>query len=288
MTILDRSRSLAGAWCASGLLMLAGAAGCGSSTGSSTTATSTQHTGQSTTVALRAGSGEDLARFPQLPAVATAALPSPPVQPRVERRYLTAVFDDAQSVWRREFTAAHLRYVAAKLVIFWSQIHSRCGAHAGSGPFYCPADDGVYLDLRFFALLQTDAHVAAAAQAYIIGHELGHHVQRLIGTADRVDAANRADPSSRNARSVQVELQADCLSGVWARSAYPRSGLSPSDLDQALKTAHVIGDDYVARAAGDIVDTSVFTHGSSAQREYWLTTGYRSGRPSACNTFAAR
>jgi uncharacterized protein len=292
MQILGRGRWSTRACCSSVLLILsAGAVGCGSSGDSSSTSTSTTSTAQTGTVtALRAGSGEDLARFPELPAPATAPLPSPPREPRLEREYLTAVFDDAQSVWRREFAAAHLRYTAARLVIFWSQIHSRCGPHTGSGPFYCPADDGVYLDLRFFQVLQSDAHgpVAVAAQAYIVGHELGHHVQRLIGIADRVDAANRADPTGRNARSVHVELQADCLSGVWARSAYPRSGLSPSDLDQALKTAHVIGDDYVARAVGNIVDTSVFTHGSSAQREHWLTTGYRSGRPAACNTFAAR
>ena len=146
----------------------------------------------------------------------------------------------------------------------------------------------MYIDLRFFGQLQSAARVAFAAQGYLIGHEVAHHVQRLLGIADAVDAANQADPTRRNERSVQVELQADCLSGVWARSAYPRSGLSRSDLDQALMTAHVLGDDYLARAAGNIVDTTVFTHGSSAQRQYWLRTGYRSGRPSACNTFAAR
>lgn len=203
--------------------------------------------------------------------------------------YLTAVFDDVQSVWRREFAAAHLRYAAARLTIFWNQTRSRCGPHTtGGGPFYCPADRGVYLDLRFFSLLMSNSQVAAAAQAYIIGHELAHHVQRLIGIADRVNGANQADPSGKKGRSVQVELQADCLAGVWARSAYPRSGLSTSDLDQALKTAHAIGDDYIARAAGNIVDSTLFTHGSSAQRQHWLRSGYRSGRPNACNTFGTR
>jgi predicted metalloprotease len=206
----------------------------------------------------------------------------------VERAYLTALFDDAQSVWRHEFAEAHMRYQAARLVIFWSQSHSRCGAGKNSGPYYCPTDRGVYLDLRFFSLLLHESHVEEAAQGFIVGHEVAHHVQRLLGIAASVSAANRADPSGSRARGVRVELEADCLAGVWARSAYPRSDMSTTDLYDGLRTAHMIGDDYGAEAAGAVADPTLFTHGSSEDRKYWLRTGYRSGRPEVCNTFVSR
>jgi predicted metalloprotease len=214
-------------------------------------------------------------------------LPAAPTSAKVERTYLVELFDDVQSVWRREFAAAHKTYDAARVVVFHGQIQSRCGKHEGSGPFYCPADDTVYLDLRFFSILLNLAHVGAAAQAYIVGHEVGHHVQRLAGVASHVDALNQADPNARNTRSVQVELQADCLAGVWARSAYPRSGFNTNDLYDAMKTAHKIGDDYIQIAYGNVVDTSLFTHGSSQQRRFWLRTGYKSGKPGSCDTFAS-
>jgi predicted metalloprotease len=146
----------------------------------------------------------------------------------------------------------------------------------------------VYLDLRFFTDLASNAGVGSAAQAYIVGHEFGHHVQDLVGIASSVADANRADPSGKNARSVKFELQADCLAGVWGHSAYPRSGLTLRDLDEALKAAEVIGDDYIQRAAGEVVDSSAWTHGSSQQRQHWVRTGYQSGRPSACDTFGSR
>jgi uncharacterized protein len=173
-------------------------------------------------------------------------------------------------------------------VVFWSKVRSYCGNHDDSGPFYCPGDRTVYLDVRFFTDLATNAGVGNAAQAYIVGHEFGHHVQQLTGIASSVADANRVDPSGQKARSVKVELQADCLAGVWGHSAYPRSELTVRELDDALKAAEVIGDDYLQRAAGDVVDSAQWTHGSSAQRQYWVKTGYQSGRPSACDTFASR
>jgi uncharacterized protein len=158
----------------------------------------------------------------------------------------------------------------------------------GLGTVYCPCDRTVYLDLRFFTDLLRSAGTGSAAQAHIVGHEFGHHVQQLVPIAAAVADANQSDPSGKNARSVQVELQADWLAGVWGRSAYPRSELTVADLDEALKAAEVIGDDYIQRAAGDVVDNALWTHGSSQQRQYWTRTGFRSGRPSACDTFASR
>lgn len=254
-------------------------AACGASGGSGSTS---QSTTSSTVV------GHELDAFPSVFDLPATKLPPAPTSASVERAYLTALFDDVQSVWRRDFTAVHQRYQGARLVVFYSAIHSACGKHDDAGPFYCPGDDTVYLDLRFFSLLVGDKRVGVVAQAYIVGHELGHHVQRLAGVASHVDALNRENPARENARSVQVELQADCLAGVWGRSAFPRSGFSVNDLYDALKTAHVIGDDYLQEAAGNIVDTSLFTHGSSEQRRSWLRTGYKSGTPGSCDTFAPR
>jgi predicted metalloprotease len=217
---------------------------------------------------------------------ATLILPPAPTDPKVERAYLTSLFDDSQRVWRREFEAAKMGYQPARLVIFWSVTQSPCGRHRdGAGPFYCPPR-WVYLDTRFFTELLRIRGVGAAAQAYIVGHEVAHHIQRLVGIADRVNAANKADPAGRNGRSVQIELQADCLAGVWARSAFPRSELTVTDLHEALRAAELIGDDYGTRAAGELVDSTLWTHGSSEQRQRWLATGFISGRPGACDTFA--
>jgi predicted metalloprotease len=262
------------------------AAGCGSARSSSSTsgAAATSTAGGAT--AAQTIEGRELDRFPALKPPATLTLPPAPTAPRVERAYLKALFDDAQRVWRREFEAADLSYQPARVVIFWSVIQSPCGRHQeGAGPFYCPPR-WVYLDTRFFTELLRIRGVGAAAQAYIVGHEIAHHVQRLVGIADRVNAANEADPDGRNGRSVQIELQADCLAGVWARSAFPRSELTVTDLREALRAAELIGDDYAARAAGKTVERTLFTHGSSEQRQRWLATGFLGGRPGDCDTFA--
>jgi predicted metalloprotease len=230
---------------------------------------------------------DQLARLHQDLPRTSAKLPSPARAAAVEREYLTAIADDTQRVWRREFALSHLTYHPARVIVFWSKVRSDCGEHEDSGPFYCPADRTVYLDLRFFTALPNSAGVGSAAQAYIVGHEFGHHVQQLIGISGSVADANQGDPNGKNARSVQVELQADCLAGVWGHSAFPRSELTIGELNQALKAADVIGDDYIQRAAGNVVDSTLWTHGSSQQRQYWLRTGYQTGRPSACDTFSS-
>lgn len=261
---------------------------CGSGSSSSTRSTASAATGTTATDTTPARVADQLAVLREALPHTSAKLPSPSRTASVEREFLIAIAEDTQRVWRREFAASHLTYRPARIVVFWSKVRSHCGEHEDSGPFYCPGDRTVYLDLRFFTDLARDAGVGSAAQAYIVGHEFGHHVQQLIGIAASIADANRDDPGGKNARSVQAELQADCLAGVWGNSAYPRSGLTVRDLNDALKVAGVIGDDYLQRAAGEVVDSALWTHGSSQQRQYWVRTGYQSGRPSACDTFAFR
>jgi uncharacterized protein len=273
------------------LLLLLGvalllAARCGSSGSSRSASTAGKPNGTIGGVSpLGAFASRELDRLAQQLPRATARLPAASTTTSIERAYLTALFDDAQSVWRREFEASHLAYKPARLVLFWSKVRSGCGTHDDSGPFYCPVDREIYLDLRFFTLLARQVGPSGAPQAYIVGHEFGHHIQRLLGIADRVEAANKADASGENARSLRVELESDCLAGVWGRSAYERSELTIKDLGDALKAAEVIGDDYLMEAAGKVVDSAQWTHGSSQQRQHWTRMGYKSGRPSSCDTF---
>lgn len=227
-----------------------------------------------------------LDRLDQALPLSTGHLPAPSTSQIVERAYLTALFDDAQRTWHHDFADAHLSYQPAHLVVFWDKIESACGKTEDSGPFYCPGDRTVYLDLRFFTLLVHGAGVRGVAQAYIVGHEVAHHVQKLLGIMHSVWLANRANPRGENARSVRMELEADCLAGVWGRSAYGRARVTTAELQDAVKTADVIGDDYAAQVGGDELDPSLWKHGSSQQRQNWLRIGFRSGRPNACNTFA--
>jgi predicted metalloprotease len=271
----ERVRSILLAVCCAAL-----AGGCGSSNRAATS------TARVETPARAAG--QELSALTKPLAVDAARLPAASTQTPVERKYLIALFDDAQSSWRRDFAAAGLSYTPARVRVYWSKVESPCGNGEDSGPFYCPGDRTVYLDVRFFALLVHKFGVHGVAQAYIVGHEVAHHVQRLLGIARRVDRANEADPTGKNGRSVLVELQADCLAGVWGRSAFPRADVTTRELADATRTADAIGDDYDAEATGDVVDSSLWTHGSSQQRQYWLRKGFQSGRPTACDTFAGR
>jgi uncharacterized protein len=200
------------------------AAACGSSsseTSSSRTVASTTTTTAGSTAGGQTATtpaeilGTQIHSQPTAPSP-TGRLPTPsPTATTVDRAYLEAVFADAQQLWRHEFTSAGATYAPAHLVFFTSTVHSRgCGVVDGAGPFYCGANRGIYLDVGFFDLLARRAGVGRFAQAYVLGHEFGHHVQHLLGIDRRVAAANSADPSGTNARSVRVELQADCLAGV--------------------------------------------------------------------------
>jgi uncharacterized protein len=233
---------------------------------------------------------EVLERLPEVPA-ATGSTPAPASPDGTGGdAFLTSVFDDVQSMWKREFEAAGAEYVPARMTLFRDQVETACGAQSASiGPFYCPADHGVYLDTRFFDALARTAGVELGdfAQAYVVAHEVAHHVQRLLGILQRVARVDEQDPAGENARSVRVELQADCFAGVWKHSRYRRGQLRASDLADALRAAAVVGNDFQQRLATGTVRPEDWTHGSSRQRQEWLTTGFEQGRPAACATFAA-
>lgn len=194
-------------------------------------------------------------------------------------------FNDAQALFGQ---ALGQGYRPAKLVLFWDQVNSACGgAEAAMGPFYCPGDDRVYIDLGFFDELgQRFGAPGDFAQAYVIAHEMGHHLQDVLGTEAKVRAAQRSDPSAKNALSVKMELQADCYAGVWGHAAAQRGLLERGDLEEGLRAAQAVGDDTLQKAAGRAVRPESFTHGSAAERARWFRTGLDAGRLEACDTFS--
>jgi predicted metalloprotease len=223
-----------------------------------------------------------------------AAMPAPsPVavdERRAEEAALerTAVgsFNDAQRTWSEQVQG----YRPAKLVLFWDGVDSGCGAaSAEMGPFYCPADEKVYIDLGFYRELAARFGAPGQfAQAYVIAHEVGHHLQSVLGIERKVRAAQERDPSRRNALSVRMELQADCFAGAWGRAADARGLLDPGEIEQGLLAASAVGDDRIQKAATGRVNPESFTHGSAEQRARWFRRGFDAGDVSACDTFAAR
>lgn len=200
---------------------------------------------------------------------------------------LAYVVSNVQDFWQSTFSSSGKQYQVTKLVLFEQSTSSSCGpASSATGPFYCPADEKVYLDLGFMDELTTrfGAKGGDFAMAYVVAHEFGHHVQNLLGISDKVDQATQQDPSQRNALSVRVELQADCLAGVWAHS--DASDLQPGDIDEALSAAQAVGDDRIQQETTGQVNPESWTHGSAEQRTTWFTNGYRSGNPDDCDTFA--
>ena len=220
----------------------------------------------------------------------TAAGPvssSPEEEKRVE--FVSFVLDDAQSTWERLFKDRGQPYEHAKLVLFRDAIQSACGfAQAATGPFYCPGDERVYIDLGFYDELQQRFGAPGDfAQAYVLTHELGHHVQRLLGTEAKVRAAQERNPDQVNELSVRLELQADCYAGVWGHETAQRQLLEAGDVDEGLAAAAAVGDDRIQRMSGQGVHPEAFTHGSSEQRTHWFRRGFESGRPEDCDTFAS-
>jgi predicted metalloprotease len=274
------------------------ASGCGSSGGSTSSGTGSASTPAETatsptTATAESGQEPDIegADIARLPPVAQATASTHPTSPNGTggHAFLTAVFNDQQAMWKREFDAAGLPYTPARLTIFRDAVNTACGPQSAAvGPFYCGADHGVYLDTRFFDALsrQVGVHLGDFAQAYVVGHEMGHHVQLLLGISHRVAAANHQDPAGSNARSVRVELQADCLAGIWKHSSYQRGEITDEAIAEALRAAAVVGDDFQQRSATGTIRPEDWTHGSSAQRQHWLTVGFDQGRPAACDTFA--
>jgi len=206
--------------------------------------------------------------------------------------FVSVVLADTEDSWRAIFAKSGKRYEEPRLVLFRNGVRSACGtASSAVGPFYCPGDRKVYLDLAFFDDLQQRFGAPGDfAQAYVIAHEVGHHVQTLLGVSAQVQQAGaKLDDAGRNRLSVRQELQADCFAGVWGHTANrERQVLEPGDLEEALVAATAIGDDRLQREAQGRVVPDSFTHGSSEQRERWFRRGFDSGDPGVCDTFSAK
>jgi predicted metalloprotease len=203
-------------------------------------------------------------------------------------QFVSFVLDDVQKTWAQAFAQSQRPYPHAKLVLFSDVTRSGCGfAEGASGPFYCPEDHRVYIDLSFFQELKTRFGAPGEfAQAYVIAHEVGHHVQNLLGIDAKVRQMQAREPSRANDLSVRLELQADCLAGIWGYSTDQRNILEAGDVESGLAAAAAVGDDRLQRQAGGRVNPERWTHGSSEQRVAWFRRGFSSGRIDACDTFA--
>ena len=200
------------------------------------------------------------------------------------------VFNNAQRSWEAVFGQQNERYEHAKLVLYRGGVSTGCGnASSAVGPFYCPADRRVYLDLTFYRdMSQQLGANGDFAWAYVIAHELGHHVQQQLGTSDEVHRLQGEDRSKANDLSVRLELQADCYAGVWGNTIYKAGDLEKGDVDEAVTASEAVGDDRLQRRASGSVDPDSFTHGTSEQRARWFEAGQQSGEPAQCDTFSAK
>jgi predicted metalloprotease len=224
---------------------------------------------------------------------APTATPAPDGAPTDQGSDLVrAVLGDTEDTWGAIFQASGSQYPPPTLALFRGSIQSACGfASSASGPFYCPGDRKVYIDLAFYdELAQQFQAPGDFAQAYVLAHEVGHHVQNVLGTLEKVQAAQqRLGEAERNQLQVRVELQADCYAGIWAHHAEKsRSILEPGDIDEGLKAASAVGDDTIQRRMQGHVVPESFTHGSAGERMRWFTRGYESGELASCDTFSPR
>ncbi len=212
------------------------------------------------------------------------AIPAGQDPERDLRDFSEYVFDSTQRTWAKTFDGG---YRDAKLYLYRSSVSTGCGsASSAVGPFYCPADQRVYLDLGFYDDMQKQLGAPGDfAWAYVIAHEVGHHVQHLRGTDDEVRRLQREDPDQVNPLSVRLELQADCYAGVWAHTVFDQ--LEPGDVDEAITASEAVGDDRLQRRASGGVNPDSFTHGTSAQRAKWFRAGQANGQPADCDTFGA-
>jgi len=203
-----------------------------------------------------------------------------------EVQFISYVLGDVQDTWAKILPQYGGRFHPARLVLFRNSTDSGCGqAQSVMGPFYCPLDERVYLDLGFFDELKKRFGASGDfAQAYVLAHELGHHVQHLLGTDARVRQAQETNPSAANEFSVRLELQADCYAGVWAHSSQERQKLEPGDVEEALTAASAVGDDRIQKRTTGSINVDSFTHGSAAQRSASFRRGFESGDPRSCTT----
>jgi len=238
-----------------------------------------------TVLGLLTGGGDPAPQVQQGPA------PKPPSNDR-EAAFVGTVLKNTEVVWTAIFRQNNGTYNAPKLVLFRGATPTACGTgQAAMGPFYCPGDQKVYIDLGFYDTLKNQLGAPGEfAQAYVIAHEVGHHVQDQLGVTAKVDGMRgRLSQTQNNALSVRVELQADCFAGVWAHhSQESKKWLDPGDIEAAMNAAQKIGDDALQRSAGRAVVPDSFTHGTSAQRQRWFGAGYQTGQIQSCDTFAAR
>jgi len=205
------------------------------------------------------------------------------------RHFVAFVLDDAQTTWQKLFAQNGQSYRNAKLVLFSGATNTGCGmGEAQAGPFYCPLDERVYIDLGFYEeLAERFGAKGDFAQAYVIAHELGHHVQKLLGLSERVDRASKSARLGANGLSVRLELQADCFAGIWARSTNQRNLLDPGDEQEALDAASAVGDDHIQKETRGVIRPETWTHGSAEARARWFQNGFDGGTLQACDTFQA-
>ncbi len=220
------------------------------------------------------------------PAAVNAPLDDPAEEEKVQ--FMSFVLDDAQGLWQRELPENfRTAYRDARLVLFRNSVASACGQGGSStGPFYCPGDEQVYIDLSFFDELASRFGAPGDfAEAYVLAHEIGHHVQTVLGTNREVSNLQRQRPDLANRLSVRLELQADCYAGIWAASAARAGLLEAGDLEEGLAAAAAVGDDRLQKAATGTVQPETFTHGTSAERVTWFRRGFATGDPKQCDTF---
>ena len=237
-----------------------------------------------TTIGILSGGGS-----PQVQQQAPAQHPAADDQ---GAKFVSTVLASTEDVWSQVFRDGGANYQSPRLVLFTGVTRTACGkGQSAMGPFYCPGDSKVYLDMDFFNTMSRQLGAPGEfARAYVIAHEVGHHVQNLLGISGKVDAMRgRVSEREQNAMSVRLELQADCLAGIWAnKSQQAKSWLEQGDIESAMNAAQQIGDDKLQREATGTVRPDSFTHGSSAQRVRWFTQGYKTGSVKACDTFAAQ
>ena len=245
-------------------------------------------------ITLLGGGGYDIGapfeRFPGQgrPGEDSTAMQSAPDAESDAVRFVRFVAGDLESFWEADFAKAGRDFAPARIVVFDDRVETGCGPGSEqTGPFYCPVDHRIYFDLGFFDLLATRFDAPGDfAQAYVVAHEYGHHIQTITGITEQVDAASREDPDQRNALSVRVELQADCLAGVWAHSTYERGLLEQGDLEEGLTAAASVGDDRIQAETTGRISPETFTHGTAEQRAGWFRRGFEDGDATACDTFS--
>jgi predicted metalloprotease len=223
------------------------------------------------------------------PAAQEEPLPGAPDPDAELVDFMSFVLDDVQATWGEIFADSGEQYQRTELIIFTGSTQSGCGiATSAVGPHYCPGDNNVYLDLDFFRELeQRFGAPGDFAQAYVLAHEIGHHVQYVAGIGDEVRSLQQSNPQEANELSVLFELQADCLAGVWAFTTFQRDILESGDLEEGLAAASAVGDDRIQEQTTGMINPETWTHGSSAQRREWFLAGFNTGDPSVCDTFEA-